>query len=744
VEADVIAAAMPAVTDSAPAAAPATGVGEPAVTMGSPERFLNREISWLDFADRLVDLAEDAEIPLLERAKFIAIWFSGVDEFFQVRVAGLKDQIAAGLRTQSPDGMTARAQLAAIAELLRGQIARLDRVYLDVLVPQLNKAGVEICAWGQLDNDEQAELSVAFERDIFPVLTPLAVGPGHPFPYISNLSLNIGVVVEDPQGGEKRFARVKVPPLLPRFVQVGDKTRFVLLEQLIAANLNKLFPDMAFGGYHVFRVTRNADLALEEGEADDLLAAVELELRRRRFGRAVRLDIAPDMPPDIRELLVDELELTTKDVFESGAPLDLGQLWAIHAVDRPDLHDPPWVPRTPPRLATAGDGSVDLFSVLRERDVLVHHPYDSFKTSVEAFLNQAADDPHVLAIKQALYRTSEDTAIVAALVRAAEQGKQVAALVELKARFDEQANIFWARQLEQAGVHVVYGLVGLKTHSKTCLVVRREEDGLRRYCHIGTGNYNSETASVYEDLGLFTSDPRIGADLTNLFNYLTGFGRPSDYQRILVSPYGIRAWCIEAIGQQADAGADGRITIKVNGLTDPDVIDALYEASRAGVKIELVVRGLCSIRTGLPGLSENITVRSIVGRFLEHSRIYRFGAATTQPNGGASGRREPNPNTAATTYYIGSADLMERNLERRVEVLAPVLDPGLRGRLDETLELNLADDTNAWDLQPDGTWLRAPHLLGLSTQARLQELAIERSRKRRSSELPTQPDAPKP
>ncbi|MGH9172283.1 MAG: polyphosphate kinase 1 [Acidimicrobiales bacterium] len=709
--------------------------------MTSPERFLNREISWLDFAERLVELAEDTSIAVLERAKFIAIWSSGADEFFQVRVAGLKDQVAAGLQTQSPDGMTARSQLDAIGQKLRDQIKRLDRAYLDVIVPELAGAGVEICSWGQLDGDEQAALFAAFDRDIFPVLTPLAVGPGHPFPYISNLSLNIGVVVEDPEGGERRFARVKVPTLLPRFVQVGEGTRFVPLEELIAANLNKLFPEMAFGGYHVFRVTRNTDLALEEGEADDLLAAVELELRRRRFGRAVRLDVGPDMPHDIRELLEDELELTAKDVYEARAPLDLGQLWAMHGIDRSDLHDPPWVPRTPPRLATAGDGAVDLFSVLRERDVLVHHPYDSFKTSVEAFLNQAADDPNVLAIKQTLYRTSEDTAIVDALVRAAEQGKQVAALVELKARFDEQANIFWARQLEQAGVHVVYGLVGLKTHSKTCLVVRREEDGLRRYCHIGTGNYNSETASVYEDLGLFTSDPLIGADLTNLFNYLTGFGRPSDYQRIVVSPYGIRTWCIEQIGRQAAAGAEGHITIKVNGLTDPDVIDALYAASQAGTKVELVVRGLCSIRAGVPGLSENITVRSIVGRFLEHSRIYRFGGATTELNESYSGRREPRASPAvAATYFIGSADLMERNLERRVEALAPVLDAELHARLDETLELNLADDTNSWQLQPDGTWWRVPCRANLSTQERLQALAVERSRKRRSSEFPAQLD----
>lgn len=715
----------------------------PGISLDSPTRFINRELSWLDFAERLVDLAEDEDIPLLERAKFIAIWSTGVDEFFQVRVAGLKDQIAAGLRTQSPDGMTAPEQLRAISVQLRAQIARLDHVYLSAIVPELADAGVQVCAWGQCDESEQALLLHTFEQDIFPVLTPLAVGPGHPFPYISNLSLNIGVVVEDTQAGEQRFARVKVPPLLPRFVQVGDRTRFVRLEELIAANLNRLFPEMSFGGYHVFRVTRNADLALEEGEADDLLAAVELELRRRRFGRAVRLDVGPDMTAEIRELLVTELELTADDVYESEAPLDLSQLWAIHAIDRPDLHDRPWVPRTPPRLATAADEAVDLFAVLRERDVLVHHPYDSFKTSVEAFINQAADDPHVHAIKQALYRTSEDTAIVAALVRAAEQGKQVAALVEVKARFDEQANIYWARQLEQAGVHVVYGLVGLKTHSKTCLVVRREDDGLRRYCHIGTGNYNSETAGVYEDLGLLTSDPAIGADLTSLFNYLTGFGRPSNYQRIVVSPHGIRTWCIAEIDKQAAAGSAGHITIKVNGLTDPEVIDALYMASAAGTRIELVVRGLCSIRPKVPGLSDNITVRSIVGRFLEHSRIYRFGPQVSRPNGSGSGRREPaaaTPGSTDTSYYIGSADLMERNLERRVEVLAPVLDTNLRGRLDETLDLNLSDDTNSWELGPSGAWVRLPRIAGLSTQLRLQELAVGRARKRRSSERPTQPE----
>jgi polyphosphate kinase len=525
---------------------------------------------------------------------------------------------------------------------------------------------------------------------------------------------------------------------------------------------------MTFGGRYVFRVTRNADLALEEDEADDLLAAVELELRRRRFGRAVRLEIEAEMPVEIRELLLTELELTPGDVYESSAPLDLSQLWAIHAIDRPDLHDPPWVPRTPPRLATAADEAVDLFAVLRERDVLVHHPYDSFTTSVEAFISQAAEDPAVYAIKQTLYRTSEDTAIVGALVRAAERGKQVAALVEVKARFDEKANIYWARQLEQAGVHVVYGLVGLKTHSKTCLVVRREEDGLRRYCHIGTGNYNSNTAGVYEDLGLLTADPDIGQDLTNLFNYLTGFGRQPAFRRIVASPHGVRDWCLSEIEREAAAGSHGLITIKVNGLTDPALIDALYRASSAGTRIELIVRGLCGLRPGVPGLSENIVVRSIVGRFLEHSRIYRFGTPGVEPAAAASaGRRaevtngaaqpapafeaangaaQPPPGAEAANgrgeqaahearYFIGSADLMERNLDRRVEVLAPVTDPELRNRLDETLELNLRDDVSTWELGPSGKWHRLPRIDGISTQKRLQELAVERSRKRRSSEM---------
>ena len=716
------------------------GVGERSVRLGTPERFLNRELSWLDFAARLLDLAEDETTPLLERTKFMAIFSSGLDEFFQVRVAGLKDQVAAGLRSRSPDGMTPSDQLAAIGDKCRALSARSDRIFNSAIVPALGEAGIELASWDALAPSECDELNAMFEREIFPVLTPLAVDPGHPFPYISNLSLNLGVLIADEHSGEHRFARLKVPPLFPRFVQVADGSRFVALEEVLAANLPHLFPHMSIGSHHIFRVTRNADLTLEEGEADDLLAAVEVELRRRRFGRAVRLEVDAGTPIEMRELLQEELELKADDVYESAAPIDLGQLWTIHALDRPDLHDPPWVPMTSPRLATAGDDPVDLFAALRDRDLLVHHPYDSFTTSVEAFLSQAADDPNVLAIKQTLYRTSDDTAIVAALARAAEQGKQVAALVEVKARFDEQANISWARQLEQAGVHVVYGLVGLKTHSKTVLVVRREEDGLRRYCHIGTGNYNSGTARIYEDLGLFTADPDIGADLTDLFNYLTGYARQSSFRRLVVAPHGARTWALSEIAREAAAGADGRITIKVNGLTDPDVIDALYEASLAGARVELVVRGLCAIRPGLPGMSENITVRSIVGRFLEHSRIYRFG----QPGGGGQqpgsaqsrpGRAEAPPGAGDARYFIGSADLMERNLDRRVEALVPVLDPKLRRRLDETLELNLADDTNTWELHGDGPWVRVPTTKGLSTQACLQELAVERARKRRSAEL---------
>ncbi len=693
-----------------------------AVDMKSEERFLNRERSWCDFADRLLDLMADEEVPLLERVKFAAIYASGMDEFFQVRVAGLKDQVAAGLRSQSADGKTPSQQLKLIREDCLALSARADRIFDGSLVPELAGADVYLVSWDELGEEERSQLLALFEREIFPVLTPLAVDPGHPFPYISNLSINLGVLVADQDSGAHRFARVKIPPrsILPRLVQLGE-SRFIPVEDVIGENLDRLFPQMSIGGAYTFRVTRNTDLSLEEGEADDLLAAVEVELRRRRFGRAVRLEVRKNMPAHVLDLLLEELELTADDVYEVAAPLDMAQLWQLHEIDRPDLHDPPWVPMTPPRLATAGDEPVDLFATIRERDVLVHHPYDSFASSVEAFVNQAADDPRVLAMKQTLYRTSDDTEIVAALVRAAEKGKQVAALVELKARFDEQANIVHARQLEQAGVHVVYGLVGLKTHSKTALVVRREEDGVRGYCHIGTGNYNSGTARVYEDLGLFSADPELCADLTELFNYLTGYGRQPRHRRIITSPHEMRSWVLSELAAEAEKGERGRVVIKVNGLTDPSVIDALYETSGAGVSIDLVVRGVCSLRPGVPGLSDHIAVRSIVGRFLEHSRIYRFGDPASK---------------AGARHFIGSSDLMERNLDRRVECVAPVRQPELKARLDEILALNLADDTNSWQLGPDGSWRRNRAVAQVSLHRQLQELALGRARRRRSADAP--------
>jgi polyphosphate kinase len=679
-------------------------------------RYLNRELSELDFNARLLDLADDHGVPLLERAKFLAIFSERVDEFFQVRVAGLKDQVAAGLVTRSPDGRTALEQLRAIRSKVEVLVERQSRIFLGGLVHELAEAGIHLCDWESLDDGDRQQLDEVFERLIFPVLTPLAVDPAHPFPYISNLSLNLAVMVGDPVSGEQRFARVKVPPLLPRFVVTRDGQRFVPLEQVIAAHLDALFPAMVIGTHYSFRVTRNADLTLEEGEADDLLVAVEMELRRRRFGRAVRLEIEPSAGEEVRELLMEELEIGPEDVYDVDGPLGLEGLWAVHALGRPDLHDEAWAPMTQPRLATAGDEPVDLFAVLRERDVLVHHPYDSFSTSVEAFLAQAAEDPGVLAIKQTLYRTSGDSPIVATLIRAAEQGKQVAVLVELKARFDEQANIAWARALEEAGVHVVYGLVGLKTHSKTALVVRREEDGaLRRYCHVGTGNYNTETARLYEDLGILSADPALGTDLTDVFNFLTGYSRRSSYQRLVLAPVALRAHIIDLIEQEAAAGSDGRIVMKVNGLDDPPVIDALYAASEQGVQIDLVVRAICCLRPGVPGMSDSIRVRSIVGRFLEHSRIFSFGGVKGRPR----------------TMLIGSADLRGRNLDRRIEAVVPVDDPELQARLSEIIEINLADDTHAWTLGRDGNWTRIATTHGVDAQRKLQELALERARRRR-------------
>ncbi|MGH9063745.1 MAG: polyphosphate kinase 1 [Acidimicrobiales bacterium] len=682
-------------------------------------RYLNRDLSELDLSARILDLAEDPDVALLERVKFLAIFSTQIDTLFQVRVAALQDQVAAGLRARSPDGRSPLEQLRAIRDKVEGLLDREAHIFLDQVVVDLAAAGIRLSSWTALDDDDRAFLVDVFYQRIFPVLTPLAVDPGHPFPYISNLSLNLAVTVVDPVSGERRFARVKVPPLLPRFVVLPDGERFVPLEQLIAAHLGSLFPAMEVEGHHPFRVTRNADLTPEEGEADDLLVAVEMELRRRRFGQAVRLEIEPGAEPEVRELLMRELELGPEDVYEVAGPLDLGGLWAVHALERPDLHDQPWAPMTQPGLATAGDEPTDLFALLRERALLVHHPYDSFTTSVEAFITEAAGDPAVLAIKQTLYRTSGDSSIVAALIRAAEAGKQVAVLVELQARFDEQANIAWARALEEAGVHVVYGLAGLKTHCKAALVVRDEEDGVRRYCHVGTGNYNSETARQYEDVGLLSAEPDLGADLSDLFNFLTGYSRQSRYRRLVLAPMSARSRIVELIEAEAAAGPAGRVVMKLNGLDDTAVVDALYEASGAGVPIDLIVRGICVLRPGVAGLSETVRVRSIVGRFLEHSRILRFGGAGGRP----------------LQVLIGSSDMRGRNLDRRVEALVAVREPDLAARLVEVLDLNLADDTNSWELGPGGEWTRVPSTTGFSVQRRLQELALERARRRREPDL---------
>jgi polyphosphate kinase len=720
-----------------PAEVPAAPA-EPVVTdreSFGPARFLNRELSWLDFARRVLELADDASLPLLERSKFLAIFSTGLDEYFQVRVAGLKNKADAGRRGRSADGRSVLEILAAAREKVTALLDYEARIFNETVRPGLAASGVGIVDWADLDRADQLRLRRQFETDMFPVLTPLAVDPGHPFPYISNLSLNLAVSVEDPVTGEGRFARVKVPPSLPRFVPV-DSQRFVPLEQVIAANLNDLFPEMRIGSCHAFRVTRNADIDLDDSEDDDLLAAIEFELHQRRFGRAVRLEVGPEMPNEIVDFLRRELELGEVDVYRSAAPLDLGQLWAIAGLDRPDLAMPPFSPRAPHQLMTDAGAPVDIFALLRERDILVHHPYDSFSASVEEFISQAAADPDVLAIKQTLYRTSGDTPFVTALAQAAEAGKQVAVLVELQARFDEQRNITWARQLEESGVHVVYGVVGLKTHSKTALVVRRESDGIRRYCHIGTGNYNSQTARIYEDLGLLTANPVLGEDLTSLFNHLTGFSRGIETRQLIVAPTQFRPWVLREIARQRDLGPAGWIAIKVNGLTDPATIDALYEASQAGVKVELLVRGLCCLRPGIPGLSANITVKSIVGRFLEHSRIYRFGVPTPEVWAATKLERREPPDALGNpaAYFIGSADLMERNLDHRIEEVVPIADPELCGRLEDILTLDLADDESSWDLRGDGTYSRVVPQVGVCAQQRFEELARDRTRRRRDGD----------
>ncbi len=672
-------------------------------------RYLNREISWLEFNSRVLAIAEDPERPPLERAKFLAIASTNLDEFFQIRVAGLKEQVRMGLQATSLDGMTASEQLTAIRERVVDQVARQGQVFAKDLISSLEDEGVTFTGRADLDERSLQYLGEYFRERVFPVLTPLAVDPAHPFPYISNLSLNLAVMVRDPRSGVRRFARVKVPPLLPRFVALPDG-RFLPLEQVIALHLPKLFPGMEIVAHYPFRVTRNADIEVAEDEAADLISALEEEIRRRRrSARVVRLEVDAEMSDQVRDLLVRELELADTDVYEVEGLLDAGALWALYDLDRADLKDPPWKPTTQPRLASSDDVVPDLFAVVRERDVLVHHPYDSFATSTEAFIAQAAADPNVLAIKQTLYRTSgQESPIIGALIEASAAGKQVVALVELKARFDEQANIAWARALEEAGVHVVYGVVGLKTHAKLSLVVRQEEGGIRRYAHIGTGNYNPTTATIYEDAALLTTDPELGADLSDLFNYLTGYSRKARYRRLLVAPLTLREAVIDLIRGEAEQPG-GHVVMKVNNLVDAEVIDALYEASQRGTEIDLIVRSICCLRPGVPGLSERIRVVSIVGRYLEHSRILRFG-------------RDRGPKA----YYIGSADLMPRNLDRRVETLAPVTDQTLQARLDEIIEVNLQDDMLAWELSPDGSWVRVPRIRSLNTHQRLQDLAKAR------------------
>jgi len=686
-----------------------------------PYLYINREISWLQFNDRVLAMAADPQFPLLERLKYLAIFSSNLDEFFMVRVSGLRDQVQTGMVTRGSDGWTPSETLEAIAKHVGPTIEHQVRVFLDEVSPAMAEAGIRIADISELNSQERDFLHDYFHRQVFPVLTPLAVDPSHPFPYISNLSLSLAVTVRYPGTSRDRFARVKVPGILPRFVPLGDGSTFVPLEQVVATHLDKLFPGMNVVEAHPFRVTRDADIELAEDEADDLLVAVEQELRRQRFGAVVRLEVEATMPDHMVRLLQRELEVEDDAVVTVEGPLGLHDLMGlVSALDRPELADEPWVGTTQPRLLGTEGDSVNLFATMREGDLLVHHPYDAFATSVQRFIEQAADDPEVLAIKQTLYRTDGDSPIVTALIHAAETGKQVVVLVELKARGDEASNIGWARALERAGCHVAYGLVGLKTHSKTALVVRREHGGIRRYVHIGTGNYNAKTARLYTDIGLLSCDEDLGADLTDLFNSLTGYARGSRYRKILVAPNALRDKTIEMIERTAErhtARRPGRIIMQMNALVDAACIRALYAASQAGVEIDLIVRGICRLRPGVPGVSDHIRVRSIIGRFLEHSRIWTF----------AGGRRRE--------YYIGSADLMPRNLDLRVEVVTPVTDPDLTGRLQEILDVMLADNVQAWELSEDGSWHRRQPEEGerrVATHKRMRELALRRGTEARS------------
>jgi polyphosphate kinase len=680
----------------------------------SPGRFLNREISWLDFNDRVLALAKDPQAPLLERTKFLAIFATNLDEFFMLRVAGLIRRMETGLGVRSADGLSTRRQLELIRARGRAAAQEHARVFLEEVRPALTESGICLVSWEDLSAAEQLRLHGWFRDRVFPVLTPLAVDPAHPFPYISGLSLNLAVLVRDPETGVERFARVKVPNNVSRLVEVQGgpegTSQFLPLEELIGHHLGQLFPGLEVLAHHVFRVTRNADLEVEEDRDEDLLQALERELSRRRFGPVVRVEVTETMDPHVLDLLVRELDITDDDVVAVPGLLALSSLHELSAIDRPELKDEPFVPATHPRLVD-GEQQADVFAALRDGDVLVHHPYDSFSTSVQRFLEQAADDPQVLAIKQTLYRTSGDSPVVDALIDAAEAGKQVVVVIEITARFDEQANIRWARKLERAGCHVVYGLLGLKTHCKTALVVRQEPGGLRRYCHLGTGNYHPRTARLYEDLGLLTADPELGADLTDLFNTLTGYSNQTDYRDLLVAPHGVRRGLIARIAAEAENARNGKpsgVRIKANSVVDEDVIDALYEASAAGVPIDVVVRGICALRPGTQGISETVRVRSILGRFLEYSRLVEFA------------------NAGEPEVWFGSADLMHRNLDRRVETLVRVKDPAVRSQLSGLLDRLNAPEVLRWELDGHGAWHHRPDTDGIDVQTELLRSARER------------------
>lgn len=674
------------------------------------DRFFDRELSWLKFNQRVLECAENEDMPLLERANFAAIFASNLDEFFMVRVAGLKRRIDSGIAVLSAAGLSPRQQLRAISETAHRLQDEHAHYTIDTILPELEKERIVLLTWDKLTSSEQERLSRYYRQQVFPVLTPLAVDPAHPFPYISGGSINLAVIVENPASGKSHFARVKIPGNLPRLVPVDDMTDeeskderygFIAMEKLIAAHLESLFPGMIIKEARSFRVTRNEDIDVEEDDAENLLNAMEKELLRRRFGPPIRLEITDTTSPFLSQLLADQLGVSQDEVYRLPSPLDLTVLFELGSVDRPDLKNRPFVPTTNRQIAEVESSRAqDIFAAIRERDILLHHPYDSFSTSVQAFLAQAAADPKVLAIKQTLYRTSSNSPIIDALIDAAHAGKQVLALVEIKARFDEDANIAWARKLERAGVHVVYGIVGLKTHCKLIEVVRQEADGLRRYCHVGTGNYNPKTARLYTDLGLLTCDPVVGQDLTRLFNQLSGYAPKSSFHRLLVAPRTVRTGLIQRIRREEDAARAGKeawIKIKVNSIVDEKTIDALYRASQAGVKIDIVERGICALKPGVPGLSENIRVRSILGRFLEHSRIYAFC--------NADGPQIGEGPASGPEVYIGSADLMHRNLDRRVEALVRVTAPEQVDGLIKYVDLQMADSTMSWHMQPDGTYV---------------------------------------